>query len=233
MIDVLIADDEALVRGGFRSMLERQTDINVIGEAGDGEQAVELSRKLRPDVVLMDIRMPRLNGLEATRRLLSDTTARAPRVLMLTTFDRNLYVYEALKTGASGFLLKDSPPERLATAIRVVAAGEAMLAPAITRRLIEEHVRGPGPGQAVPAALEALSERETEVLRMIARGASNAEIAGRLYLSHATVKTHVASILSKLSLRDRVQVVVLAYESGFIRPGYEDGAEPDDAYNSP
>jgi DNA-binding NarL/FixJ family response regulator len=218
-IRVLIADDEALVRGGFRSMLERHTDIDVVGEASDGQQAVALVLELDPDVVLMDIRMPRLDGLEATRRLLSKPRGRAPRVLMLTTFDRDLYIYEALKAGASGFMLKDSPPERLAAAIRIVDTGEAMLAPAITRRLIEEHVRGPRPGQAIPAELDELSPRELDVLRLVARGASNAEIAAGLHLSQGTVKTHVAAILAKLGLRDRTQVVVFAYESGFVRPG--------------
>lgn len=218
-IRVLIADDEALVRGGFRSMLERDDDIDVVGEASDGEQAVALASELDPDVILMDIRMPQLDGLEATRRILSKPGARAPRVLMLTTFDRDLYIYEALKTGASGFMLKDSPPERLAAAIHVVATGEAMLAPAITRRLIEEHVRGPRPGKATPAELDELSPRELDVVRLVARGDSNAEIAAGLYLSQATVKTHVAAILAKLGLRDRTQVVVFAYESGFVRPG--------------
>jgi DNA-binding NarL/FixJ family response regulator len=218
-VRVLIADDEALVRGGFRSMLERHSDIDVVGEASDGEEVITLARELDPDVILMDIRMPRLDGLEATRRVLAKPGHNAPRVLMLTTFDHDLYIYEALKAGASGFLLKDSPPERLAAAIRVVATGEAMLAPAITRRLIEEHVRGPRPGQALPAELGELSPRELEVLRLVARGASNAEIAEGLYLSPATVKTHVAAILGKLGLRDRTQVVVFAYESGFVRPG--------------
>jgi DNA-binding NarL/FixJ family response regulator len=218
-IRVLIADDEALVRGGFRSMLEHHTDIDVVGEASDGEQAVALANELDPDVILMDIRMPQLDGLEAARRILSKPGARAPRVLMLTTFDRDLYIYEALKAGASGFMLKDSPPERLAAAIHVVATGEAMLAPAITRRLIEEHVRGPRPGQATPPELDELSPRELDVLRLVARGDSNAEIAQGLYLSQATVKTHVAAILAKLGLRDRTQVVVFAYESGFVRPG--------------
>jgi DNA-binding NarL/FixJ family response regulator len=218
-IRVLVADDEALVRGGFRSMLERHADIDVVGEASDGEEAVAVALELAPDVVLMDIRMPRLDGLEATRRLLSTPSAHPPRVLMLTTFDLDLYVYEALKAGASGFMLKDSPPERLAAAIRIVATGEAMLAPAITRRLIEEHVRSPRPGQTVPIELQELSPREVEVLRLIARGDSNAEIAKHLYLSQATVKTHVAAILAKLHLRDRTQAVVFAYESGFVRPG--------------
>lgn len=218
-IRVLIADDEALVRGGFRSMLERDAEIEVVGEAGDGEQAVTLAGELDPGVILMDIRMPRLDGLEATRRILSRPAAHAPRVIMLTTFDRDLYIYEALKAGASGFLLKDSPPERLAAAIHVVAAGEATLAPGITRRLIEEHVRGPRPGQAAPPELDELSPRELDVLRLVARGDSNAEIAAELYLGQTTVKTHVAAILAKLGLRDRTQVVVFAYESGFVRSG--------------
>ena len=229
MIKVLIADDEALVRGGFRAMLDSQPDIEVIGEAGDGEQAVQLAHELRPDVVLMDVRMPKLDGLEATRRVLSPAAGRIPRVLVLTTFDRNVFVYEALKAGASGFLLKDSPPERLAEAIRIVAAGEAMLAPAITRRLIEEHVRGPRPGREVPTELEELTDREAEVLRLVARGASNAEIADRLYVSQATVKTHVAGVLTKLGVRDRTQAVVRAYESGFVRPGHRERGDADRA----
>ena len=217
MIGVLIADDEALVRGGFRAMLEAQPDIEVLGEAADGQQALELARTLRPAVVLMDIRMPRLDGLEATRRLLA-ADGRS-RVLVLTTFDRDLYVYEALKAGASGFLLKDTPPERLADAVRTVAAGEALLAPAITRRLIEDHIRGPKPGTDLPPELSALTQRETDVLRLVAHGASNAEIAERLVVSRATVKSHVAGILSKLGVRDRIQAVVLCYETGFVRPG--------------
>ena len=227
MISVLIVDDEALVRGGFRAMLEAQADIEVAGEAADGEEAVELARELRPDVILMDIRMPRLDGLEATRRLLARAGDERPRVLVLTTFDRDLYVYEALKAGASGFLLKDTPPERLAGAVRVVAAGEALLAPGITQRLIEDHVRGPRPGQEIPPKLSQLTQRETEVLRLVAHGASNAEIAERLVVSRATVKSHVAGILAKLGLRDRIQAVVLCYETGFVRPGAtRSGAAP-------
>ena len=220
MIGVLIADDEALVRGGFRAMLDAQPDIEVVGEAADGQQALELARTLRPAVVLMDIRMPRLDGLEATRRLLA--VEGSSRVLVLTTFDRDLYVYEALKAGASGFLLKDTPPERLADAVRTVAAGEALLAPAITRRLIADHVRGPRPGTDLPPELAALTQRETDVLRLVAHGASNAEIAERLVVSRATVKSHVAGILAKLGVRDRIQAVVVCYETGFVRPGESD-----------
>jgi DNA-binding NarL/FixJ family response regulator len=215
-INVLIADDQALVRTGFRKILESEPDLEVVGEAGDGGEAVEAALLLRPDVVLMDIRMPRLDGLEATRRLAGKT-----RVLVLTTFDLNEYVYEALRAGASGFLLKDAPADQLVTAIRVVAAGEALLAPSITRRLIEEFARHP-PSDARPAELEALSPRELEVLRLVARGLSNAEIANELYVGDATVKTHVSRILQKLTLRDRVQAVVLAYESGLLQPGQAD-----------
>jgi len=215
-IKVLIADDQALVRTGFRKILESEPDLEVVGEAGDGGEAVEAALLLRPDVVLMDIRMPRLDGLEATRRLVGKT-----RILVLTTFDLNEYVYEALRAGASGFLLKDAPADQLVTAIRVVAAGEALLAPSITRRLIEEFARRP-PSDARPAELEALSPRELDVLRLVARGLSNAEIASELYVGDATVKTHVSRILQKLNLRDRVQAVVLAYESGLLQPGEAD-----------
>jgi DNA-binding NarL/FixJ family response regulator len=216
-IKVLIADDQALVRTGFRKILESEPDLEVVGEAADGGEAVEAALLLRPDVVLMDIRMPRLDGLEATRRL-----AGKARVLVLTTFDLNEYVYEALRAGASGFLLKDAPADQLVTAIRVVASGEALLAPSITKRLIEEFARRP-PSNARPAELEALSPRELDVLRLVARGLSNAEIAGELYVGDATVKTHVSRILQKLTLRDRVQAVVLAYESGLLQPGQPDG----------
>ena len=212
-IKVLIADDQALVRTGFRKILESEPDVEVVGEAADGGEAVEAGLLLRPDVVLMDIRMPRVDGLEATRRLAGKT-----RVLVLTTFDLNEYVYEALRAGASGFLLKDAPADQLVTAIRVVAAGDALLAPSITRRLIEEFARRPR-SNARPAELEALSPRELDVLRLVARGLSNVEIAGELYVGDATVKTHVSRILQKLNLRDRVQAVVLAYESGLLQPG--------------
>jgi DNA-binding NarL/FixJ family response regulator len=218
-IKVLIADDQALVRTGFRKILESEPDLEVVGEAGDGGEAVEAALLLRPDVVLMDIRMPRLDGLEATRRLADKT-----RIIVLTTFDLNEYVYEALRAGASGFLLKDAPADQLVTAIRVVAAGEALLAPSITRRLIEEFARRP-PSSARPAELEELSPRELEVLRLVARGLSNAEIAAELYVGDATVKTHVSRILQKLDLRDRVQAVVLAYESGLLQPGEADSVQ--------
>jgi DNA-binding NarL/FixJ family response regulator len=217
MIRVLIADDQALVRGGFRLILEAQEDIQVVGEADDGREALAKARELEPDVVLMDIRMPELDGLEATRRLVAG--GGAARVLILTTFDLDEYVYEAMKTGASGFLLKDVRPEQLAEAVRVVARGEALLAPAITRRLVEEFVRRPPPGSGAPVALSELTEREIEVLKLVAGGLSNAEIAASLFVTEATVKTHVTHILTKLRLRDRVQAVVLAYESGLIQPG--------------
>jgi DNA-binding NarL/FixJ family response regulator len=220
---VLIADDQSLVRTGFRKILESEPDLEVIGEAADGGEAVEAALLLRPDVVLMDIRMPRLDGLEATRRLAGKT-----RVLILTTFDVNEYVYEALRAGASGFLLKDAPADQLVTGIRVIAAGEALLAPSITRRLIEEFARRPQ-ATAAPARLEALSPRELDVLRLVAQGLSNAEIATELYVGDATVKTHVSRMLHKLGLRDRVQAVVLAYESGLLQPGEAGGvrASPD------
>jgi DNA-binding NarL/FixJ family response regulator len=216
VIRVLIADDQALVRGGFRLILETQNDINVVGEAQDGEDALAQARGLRPDVVLMDIRMPKLDGLEATRRLLSGDGE--SRVLVLTTLDADEYVYEAMKAGASGFLLKDVRPEQLADAVRVVASGDALLAPVITRRLIEHFVRRPPPGSGPPVELAELSNRELEVLKLIAQGLSNAEIAASLFLSEATVKTHVTHILGKLRLRDRVQAVVLAYECGLVQP---------------
>ena len=216
MIEVVIADDQDLVREGLRMMLEAEPDIEVTGEAADGKHALDAVRDADPDVVLMDVRMPELDGIEATARLVR-AGARA-RVLMLTTFDLDEYVYRALKAGASGFLLKDASREQLATAVRTIAAGEALLAPAITRRLIEDFCRRPPPSTGAPADIE-LSRRELEVLKFLARGLSNAEIAGTLYLSEATVKSHVARILSKLEVRDRAQAIVHAYESGLIRPG--------------
>jgi DNA-binding NarL/FixJ family response regulator len=219
VIRVLIADDQALVRGGFRMILDAQKDIEVVGEAGDGREAIAKANELHPDVVLMDIRMPELDGLEATRRLADGEES--PRVLMLTTFDLDEYVYEAMKAGASGFLLKEVPPEMLAEAVRVVVAGNALLAPAITQRLIEEYVRRPPPGSGTPTKLSDLTQRELEVLKLVAHGFSNAEIASSLVVSEATVKTHVTHILTKLRLRDRVQAVVLAYESGLVLPGVD------------
>ena len=217
MIRVVVADDQALVRGGFRMILDSQKDIEVVAEAGDGREALVKARELQPDVVLMDIRMPELDGLEATRRLLAGDGG--TRVLILTTFDADEYVYDAMKAGASGFLLKDVRPEQLAEAVRVVAAGDALLAPAITRRLIEQFVRRPPPGSDKPPELADVTQRELDVLKLVARGLSNAEIAALLSVSEATVKTHVTHLLMKLDLRDRVQAVVLAYESGLVQPG--------------
>jgi DNA-binding NarL/FixJ family response regulator len=221
MIRVLVVDDQALVRGGFRMILDAQKDIEVVAEAEDGRQALARARELQPDVVLMDIRMPELDGLEATRRLLANDGV--SRVLILTTFDADEYVYDAMKAGASGFLLKDVRPEQLAEAVRTVAAGDALLAPAITRRLVEQFVRRPPPGTARPPALEQLTARELDVLVLVARGLSNSEIASALFLTEATVKTHLTHILSKLDLRDRVQAVVVAYESGLVQPGAPGG----------
>jgi DNA-binding NarL/FixJ family response regulator len=217
-VRVLIVDDQALVRTGFRMILEAEADIEVVGEAGDGAQAIEEALRLEPDVVLMDVRMPELDGIEATRRLLSNG-ASGTKVVMLTTFDMDEYVYDALRAGASGFLLKDVPPEQLIDGIRAVANGDALLAPSITRRLIEEFVRSAPARAEPPAGLGDLTTREVEVLRLIARGFSNAEIAKELFVSETTVKTHVAHVLMKLNVRDRVQAVVLAYESGIVQPG--------------
>jgi DNA-binding NarL/FixJ family response regulator len=217
-VSVLIADDQALVRAGFRAILELHPGLKVVGEAVDGRDAVELTRRRRPDVVLMDIKMPDLDGLEATRRILADTQA-ATAVLILTTFDLDEYVYEALRAGASGFLLKDAPPEQLIDAIHTLAAGEALIAPAITKRLIEQFARSAPPSGPPAAALQELTPRELEVLMLIARGRSNREIAAELVLSEATVKTHVKRVFAKLGVRDRVHAVVLAYESALVTPG--------------
>jgi DNA-binding NarL/FixJ family response regulator len=216
MIRVLLADDQELVRSGFRLILELAEGIEVVAEAADGREAVRLAKELQPDVVLMDVRMPELDGIEATRRLRQAGVE--ARVLVLTTFDLDEYVYGAMRAGASGFLLKDAPREQLVTAVRTVGRGEALLAPAITKRLIERFVDRPAPLEAAPALAE-LSSRELEVLRLVARGLSNAEIAEELIIGEATVKTHVARVLRKLDLRDRVQAVVLAYESGVVEPG--------------
>jgi DNA-binding NarL/FixJ family response regulator len=212
---VLLADDQELVRAGFRMILETQADIEVVGDAGDGVEPIAVTRRLQPDVVLMDIRMPNLDGLQATKQLMA--AGSASRVVILTTFDLDEYVYQALTAGASGFLLKNAPPEQLIGAVRVVAAGDALLAPSITRRVIQQFARLPVPGGT--DALAGLTERERQVLQLVARGLSNAEIAAELFVSDATVKSHVAHLLSKLGLRDRVQAVVLAYESGLVRPG--------------
>jgi DNA-binding NarL/FixJ family response regulator len=217
MTRVLLVDDQALVRRGFRLILELEQDIDVVGEAADGAEALRLARELEPDVVVMDIRMPGLDGIEATRRL--QQAGSGTRVLILTTFDLNEYVYEAMLAGASGFLLKDVPSDQLVAAIRTVAAGDALLAPTLTRRLIEHFVHRPPPDAAAPRGLDELTERELEVLILLARGLSNSEIAAALFLGEATIKTHVGHILRKLSLRDRVQAVVYAYESGLIQPG--------------
>jgi DNA-binding NarL/FixJ family response regulator len=218
-IGVLIADDQPLVRAGLRMILELEPDIDIVGEAADGNEAVTVAAQMEPDVILMDVRMPQLDGLEATRRIVSER-AHGSRVLILTTFDLDAYVYEALLAGASGFVLKDIAPEQLVDAIHVIANGEALLSPSVTRRLIEEFVRRPPDvARQAPREVEALTPREAEILRLVARGLSNAEIAGRAFVSEPTVKTHVARILMKLGLRDRVQVVVYAYEHGLAQPG--------------
>jgi DNA-binding NarL/FixJ family response regulator len=216
-IGVLLADDQAMVRAGFRMILESEPDIEVVGEAANGEQATAATRRLRPDVVLMDIQMPGEDGLHATRRI-TDSPELTSRVVILTTFERDEYVFEALQCGASGFLLKNAPPEELVHAVRVVAAGDALLAPSVTRRIIEQFARRPLRAE-LGEKLQSLTQREREVLIMLARGNSNAELAAELFVTEGTIKTHVSSLLAKLGLRDRVQAVVLAYESGLVTPG--------------
>ena len=217
MIRVVLVDDQELMRVGFRMVLGAQEDMEVVGEAGDGQAAIELAAALRPDVVLMDVRMPVLDGVEATRAITEAATA---KVLVMTTFDLDEYALSALRNGASGFLLKDTPPAHLVDALRSVASGDAVVSPSVTRRLLDRFLGGPGAGELRDSSvLEALTEREREVLVLIAQGLSNSEIARKLFLSEATVKTHVGRVLSKLDLRDRVQAVVLAYETGLVRPG--------------
>lgn len=215
MIRVVLVDDQELMRGGLRMVLSAQSDIDVVGEASDGERAVAVTAELRPDVVLMDVRMPVLDGVEATRRIVEAGTS---RVLVMTTFDLDEYVYSALRNGASGFLLKDTRPDDLVSALRAVAVGDAVVSPSVTRRLLDRFVDAGSTPRDI-SVLEVLTEREREVLELIARGLSNGEIAGALFLSEATVKTHVGRVLAKLDLRDRVQAVVLAYETGLARPG--------------
>ena len=216
-VRVVVVDDQRLVRRGFELILQAEDDIDVIGEADDGSEAVSLVTRLQPDVVLMDVRMPKLDGIAATQQIMAAMDP-APRVLVLTTFDLDEYVYSALRAGASGFLLKDAPPEQLVEAIRVVAAGDALLSPSVTKRLIEDYIARPEPSRAAPE-LDELTEREVDVLRLIARGLSNGEIAEALFVAETTVKTHVGRVLMKLGVRDRVQAVVAAYESGLVIPG--------------
>ncbi len=217
-VRVVLADDQTLVRSGFRLILESTGDITVVGEAADGRQALDLVTDLRPDVVLMDIQMPDMDGLEATRRIGRMGDRLATRVLVLTTFERDDYVFEALRAGASGFLLKNCPPEDLLRAVRLVARGDALLDPSVTRRVIEDYVTRPGPVELRPTTLDRLTERELEVLGLLAQGRTNSELAHELHVSEGTIKTHVSSILAKLGLRDRVQAVVFAYDHGIVRP---------------
>jgi DNA-binding NarL/FixJ family response regulator len=218
-IRVLLVDDQVLVRAGFRMILEAQPDIEVVGEAGDGLQAVDAARRLKPDLVLMDIRMPGLDGIEATRRLAGAGVESRVKVVILTTYDLDEYVFDALAAGASGFLLKHVPPEELVRGVRAAAAGDALLAPSVTRRLIEEFAKRRAPARWKSTDVESLTEREREVLRLLARGRSNQEIAAELHVGEATIKTHVAHVLDKLDLRDRVQAVIFAYELGLVQPG--------------
>jgi DNA-binding NarL/FixJ family response regulator len=217
-ITVVLVDDQELLRAGFRMILEAEGEIEVVGEASDGGEGVVAVRQLRPDVVLMDVQMPRMDGLEATRRIVDEPAIRS-RVMILTTFERDDYVFEALRAGASGFLLKNAPPEELVHAVRVVAAGDALLAPSVTRRVIEEYARRPV-RRSGPAGRDRLTEREVEVLRLLATGKSNSELAAHLHLGEGTIKTHISNMLTKLGLRDRMQAVVFAYESGLVEPGH-------------
>ena len=217
-ISVVLADDQAMVRAGFRLIIEAEDDLEIGGEASDGEEAIEAARRLDPDVVLMDIQMPKLDGIGATKRIAGDPDIRS-RVVILTTFEQDDYVFEALRAGASGFLLKNAPPEQLVEAVRTVAAGDALLSPAVTRRVIEDYAQRTV-ARNNDAGLDSLTERELEVLRLLATGKSNAELAQELFLGEGTIKTHVSSLLAKLGLRDRVQAVVFAYESGLISPGH-------------
>ena len=218
-VRVGVADDQPLIRTGLRTMIDHAPDLELVGEAENGEQAIDLARRHRPDVVLMDIRMPVLDGIEATRRITTDAALGGVRVVVLTTFDADDYVHGAIRAGASGFLLKDAPPEDVLDAIRVVAQGDALLAPSVTRRLIEDLASRPDPDRPAPPGLQVLTEREREVLALVGRGLSNAEIGARLYVSPVTAKTHVSHVMTKLYARDRAQLVVIAYESGLVRPG--------------
>ena len=218
-IRVVVADDQALVRAGFRMLIDVEPDIEVVGEAADGVEAVEVVRRTRADVVLMDVRMPKVDGIEATRRICADPATAGARVVILTTFDLDEYVFSAVRAGASGFLLKDTPPAELLTAVRVVAGGDALLAPSVTRALIAEFARQPSPDDGPPPQLDLLTDREREVLVLVAQGLSNAEIAETLVVGHATAKTPVSRVLLKLGARDRAQLVMLAYESGLVVPG--------------
>jgi DNA-binding NarL/FixJ family response regulator len=217
MIRIVLADDQAMVRAGFRMILEAEDDLEIVGEASDGDHAVTTVRQQRPDVALMDVQMPRMNGLDATRHIVDDPDIHT-RVMILTTFEQDEYIFEALRAGASGFLLKNAPPEELIHAVRVIAAGDSLLAPSITRRVIQDFVKRPA-RRSDDALLQRLTERETEVLVMLAAGKSNAELATSLYVGEGTIKTHVSHVLTKLGLRDRMQAVVFAYESGLIEPG--------------
>lgn len=227
MIRVLLADDQSLIRAGFKALLDAESDIEVVGEAGDGQAAVEMARRLRADVILMDIRMPGVDGIEATRLIAGEEDLDGVKVVILTTFESDEYVYEALRAGASGFLVKDTDPAELIQAVRVVARGEALLSPSVTRRLITDIATRPSPARGAPAGAEHLTAREREVWALVAEGLSNEEIANRLFLSPLTAKTHVSRLMTKLHVRDRAQLVVTAYESGLVVPGGRSGQHAD------